>query len=243
MPPGYVGYEEGGQLTEIVRRRPYSVILLDEIEKAHPDVFNMLLQIMEEGRLTDSFGRHVDFKNTIVIMTSNIGASKITHQEAFGFQKRDEQVSYEKMKETLKNEMENYFRPEFINRVDEVIVFRKLTHDDLTKIIDLEVAKLAVRLAEKNLALELTAEVKDFLIERGTDEKFGARPLRRAIEQYIEDPLAEAILRGDYEGCDTVVGNVKKGETEDDLAMLVFKGEKRSPDPEPAVAAGVSDAT
>ncbi|MCH7527445.1 MAG: ATP-dependent Clp protease ATP-binding subunit, partial [Planctomycetes bacterium] len=242
-PPGYVGYEEGGQLTERIRRRPYSVILLDEIEKAHPDVFNMLLQIMEEGRLTDSFGRHVDFKNTIVIMTSNIGASKITHQEAFGFQKRDEQVSYEKMKETLKNEMENYFRPEFINRVDEVIVFRKLTHDDLTKIIDLEVAKLAVRLAEKKLALELTAEVKDFLIERGTDEKFGARPLRRAIEQYIEDPLAEAILRGDYEGCDTVAGKVKKGETEDDLAMLVFKGEKRSPDPEPAVAAGVSDAT
>ncbi|MEE9297197.1 MAG: ATP-dependent Clp protease ATP-binding subunit, partial [Phycisphaerae bacterium] len=203
-PPGYVGYEEGGQLTERVRRRPYCVILLDEIEKAHSDVFNMLLQIMEEGRLTDSFGRHVDFKNTILIMTSNVGASKITHQEAFGFQRRDEDVSYTKMKDMLKKELEDYFRPEFINRLDEVIVFKKLTHDDLTKIIDLEVAKLAERLRNKGLELELTQAAKDFLIERGTDEKFGARPLRRAIEQYIEDSLSESILRNEYEGCDTV---------------------------------------
>ncbi len=243
-PPGYVGYEEGGQLTERVRRRPYCVILLDEIEKAHSDVFNMLLQIMEEGRLTDSFGRHVDFKNTILIMTSNVGASKITHQEAFGFQRRDEDVSYTKMKDMLKKELEDYFRPEFINRLDEVIVFKKLTHDDLTKIIDLEVAKLAERLRNKGLELELTQAAKDFLIERGTDEKFGARPLRRAIEQYIEDSLSESILRNEYEGCDTVVVDAKKGETEDDLAMLVIKGEKRSPDkPEPAVAGTVGDAT
>ncbi len=243
-PPGYVGYEEGGQLTERVRRRPYCVILLDEIEKAHGDVFNMLLQIMEEGRLTDSFGRHVDFKNTILIMTSNIGASKITHQEAFGFQKRDEDVSYEKMKDTLKKELEEHFRPEFINRLDEVIVFRKLLHDDLVSIVDLEVAKLADRLRTKGLELELTQGAKDFLIDRGTDEKFGARPLRRAIEQYVEDALSEAILRNEYDNCDTVVVDVKKGKTEDDLEMLIFKGEKRATDePEPAVAGSASDAT
>ncbi|NOT02064.1 MAG: ATP-dependent Clp protease ATP-binding subunit [Phycisphaerales bacterium] len=243
-PPGYVGYEEGGQLTERVRRRPYSVILLDEIEKAHPDVFNMLLQIMEEGRLTDSFGRHVDFKNTILIMTSNIGAAKITHQEAFGFQKRDEDVSYDKMKTTLKAEMENYFRPEFINRVDEIIVFRKLTHKDMTLIVDLEVKKLADRLRAKNLELVLTQGAKDFLIDRGTDEKFGARPLRRAIEQYVEDALSEAILRDDYVECDTVVVDVKRGESDDDLEMLVFKGEKRGhAEPEPVAAGEVSEAT
>ncbi len=236
-PPGYVGYEEGGQLTERIRRRPYSVILLDEIEKAHGDVFNMLLQIMEEGRLTDSFGRHVDFKNAILIMTSNIGAAKITHQEAFGFQKRDDDVDYGKMKETLKGELENYFRPEFLNRLDEIIVFRKLTHDDLTSIVDLELDKLAKRLKAKQLDLELTQAAKDFLIDRGTDEKFGARPLRRAIEQYVEDSLSEQMLRGEYEGCDTVLVDAKAGANEDELEMLTFKGEKRGKtEPEPAVA-------
>ncbi len=245
-PPGYVGFEEGGQLTERIRRRPYSVILLDEIEKAHGDVFNMMLQVMEEGRLTDSFGRHVDFKNTILIMTSNVGAAKITHQEAFGFQKRDEELSYEKMKETLKTELEGFFRPEFLNRLDEIIVFRKLLHKDMVSIIDLELAKLAERLRVKGLELELTQAAKDFLIERGTDEKFGARPLRRAIEQYVEDALAESILRNEYTDCDTVVVDAKKGETEDDLEMLVFKGEKRENNdtpPEPAIAGGVGDAT
>jgi len=243
-PPGYVGYEEGGQLTERIRRRPYSVILLDEIEKAHGDVFNMMLQIMEEGRLTDSFGRHVDFKNTILIMTSNIGAAKITHQEAFGFQKRDEEVSYQKMKEVLKQEMETYFRPEFINRLDEVIVFHKLTHKDMVQIVDLEVAKLASRLRVKGLELELTQAAKDFLIDRGTDEKFGARPLRRAIEQYVEDSLSEAMLRGEYQGCDSVVVDAKKGETTESLAMLVFNGQKRAAaEPEPAVAGGVGEST
>ena len=197
-PPGYVGYEEGGQLTERIRRRPYAVVLLDEIEKAHPDVFNMLLQIMEEGRLTDSFGRHVDFKNTILIMTSNIGADKITHQAAFGFERRDEQVSYERMKEMLKSEVERYFRPEFLNRVDELVVFSKLNHHDLEQIVELEVAKVAERLSQYGLVLDLAPEVKEFLIEKGTDEKFGARPLRRSIENHIEDSLSERILRGDF---------------------------------------------
>ncbi len=246
-PPGYVGYEEGGQLTERIRRRPYSVVLLDEIEKAHPDVFNMLLQIMEEGRLTDSFGRHVDFKNTILIMTSNVGASKITHQETFGFQKRDESVSYDKMKETLKNELEGYFRPEFLNRLDEIVVFHKLTRENLTQVIDLEVGKLADRLREKGLELELTPAAKDFLIERGTDEKFGARPLRRAIEQYVEDALSEAMLRNEFDGKDHVVVSVKEPETDDDLPVLLFDGQVRKKEEEAegeAVAAGeASDAT
>jgi ATP-dependent Clp protease ATP-binding subunit ClpC len=245
-PPGYVGYEEGGQLTERIRRRPYSVVLLDEIEKAHPDVFNMLLQIMEEGRLTDSFGRHVDFKNTIMIMTSNIGAARITHQETFGFQKRSAEVSYEKMKETLKGELENYFRPEFLNRVDEVVVFHKLTHEDLVSIIDLEVAKLAIRLKAKGLVLELTQEAKDFLIERGTDEKFGARPLRRAIEQYVEDSLSEAMLRGDYDGKSRVVVSVKQPATDDALPVLVLEGvelAKAEEEGEPVVAGESAEST
>ncbi|HKQ49617.1 MAG TPA: ATP-dependent Clp protease ATP-binding subunit [Phycisphaerae bacterium] len=199
-PPGYVGYEEGGQLTERIRRRPYAVVLLDEIEKAHPDCFNMLLQIMEEGRLTDSFGRHVDFRNVVLIMTSNIGADKITHQSTFGFEKRDENVSYEKMRNVLKVELEHHFRPEFLNRVDEVVVFHKLNHADLTRIVELEIKKVAKRLIEHGLTLELSNEAKEFLLEKGTDEKFGARPLRRAIEQHLEDPLSENLLRGKYKG-------------------------------------------
>jgi ATP-dependent Clp protease ATP-binding subunit ClpC len=223
-PPGYVGYEEGGQLTERVRRRPYSVILFDEIEKAHPDVFNMLLQIMEEGRLTDSFGRYVDFKNTIVIMTSNVGATRITHESPFGFQKVNSDLSYGKMKSMLQGELENYFRPEFINRLDEVIVFHKLNHEDLVRIIDLEVAKLALRLKARGIELELTQDAKDFLIERGTDEKFGARPLRRAIEQYVEDALSEDMLRNKYEGKNRVVVSVKPPPDDDSLPMLQFEG-------------------
>jgi ATP-dependent Clp protease ATP-binding subunit ClpC len=242
-PPGYVGYEEGGQLTERIRRRPYSVVLLDEIEKAHPDVFNMLLQIMEEGRLTDSFGRHVDFKNTILIMTSNVGASRITHQESFGFQRRDEAVSYEKMKEVLKGELEGYFRPEFLNRLDEMVVFHKLGHDQLVEIIDLEVAKLANRLRTKGIELELTQSAKDFLIERGTDEKFGARPLRRAIEQYVEDPLSESVLRDEFVGKNRVIVSTKEPENEDGITMLTFEA-VTDDKAEPVTAAGdVSDAT
>ncbi len=243
-PPGYVGYEEGGQLTERIRRRPYAVVLLDEIEKAHPDVFNMLLQIMEEGRLTDSFGRHVDFKNVILIMTSNIGADKITHQATFGFERRDDEVSYEKMKTMLKAEVERYFRPEFLNRIDELVVFRKLTHEDLTKIVDLEAAKVAERLAGHGLALELTQDAKDFLIEKGTDEKFGARPLRRAIENHVEDPLSESILRGEYRGKNRVVVSVKKTDGEEEEKRLCFEAVAgESQEAEAVAASDVSDAT
>jgi ATP-dependent Clp protease ATP-binding subunit ClpC len=243
-PPGYVGYEEGGQLTEHIRRKPYSVVLLDEIEKAHPDVFNMLLQIMEEGRLTDSFGRHVDFKNAILIMTSNIGAHRITHQEEFGFQKRDDDVSYEKMKETLKSELDDYFRPEFLNRVDEIVVFRKLTHVDMVDIVDLELAKLAARVYERGYELDVTQEAKDFLIERGTDEKFGARPLRRAIEQYVEDAISESMLRGEYEGKNAIVVKVKPAAHDDGLPMLLLDGEvrERKDEGEP-VSAGQTEST
>jgi len=199
-PPGYVGYEEGGQLTERIRRRPYAVLLLDEIEKAHPDVYNMLLQIMEEGRLTDSFGRHVDFKNVILIMTSNIGADLIRNQSGFGFGKKTPESSYEKMKEMLHKEVERHFRPEFLNRVDDTIVFKALTREDLRTIVDYELAKVFKRLTEHGFKLELTDQAKEFLIDKGYNPEFGARPLRRAIEHYIEDPLSEAMLRGEFKG-------------------------------------------
>ncbi len=225
-PPGYVGYEEGGQLTERIRRRPYAVVLLDEIEKAHPDCFNMLLQIMEEGRLTDSFGRHVDFRNTVLIMTSNIGAAKITHQATFGFEKRDDDLSYEKMRDMLKQELDNYFRPEFLNRVDEVVVFHKLKHEDLTKIINLELSKVEKRLKDHGLTLELNEAAKDYLLENGTDEKFGARPLRRAIEQYIEDPLSENILRGMYKGKGRLVVSVQEDGDEKKLHFEAIESPK-----------------
>jgi ATP-dependent Clp protease ATP-binding subunit ClpC len=197
-PPGYVGYEEGGQLTERIRRRPYAVLLLDEIEKAHADVYNMLLQIMEEGRLTDSFGRHVDFRNVILIMTSNIGAELIKSQSGFGFGKRTEQANYEKMKEMLDKEIERHFRPEFLNRLDSMIVFRPLTRENLQTIVDYELNKVFKRLLEHNLHLELDSGAKEFLIDKGYNPEFGARPLRRAIERYIEDPLSEDLLRGKF---------------------------------------------
>jgi ATP-dependent Clp protease ATP-binding subunit ClpC len=198
-PPGYVGYEEGGQLTEKIRRRPYCVILLDEVEKAHPDVFNMLLQIMEEGRLTDSFGRRVDFKNSIIIMTSNIGADMIKGGSSFGFGKREEVQDYEKMRTALMGQVEKFFRPEFINRLDDTIVFRPLTKDDLYNIIDNELDKVVERLKLRGLDMELDMKAKDFLIERGYNPDFGARPLRRAISSHIEDPLAESLLGGEYD--------------------------------------------
>ena len=240
-PPGYVGYEEGGQLTERIRHRPYSVILLDEIEKAHPDVFNMLLQIMEEGRLTDSFGRHVDFKNVVLIMTSNVGAHRITVQDEFGFQKRDADISYAKMCEMLKTELEDHFRPEFLNRLDEMVVFRKLGHDDLIQIVDLELKKLSKRLEEKGYDLDVDQAAKDFLIEHGTDEKFGARPLRRAIEQYLEDALSEAMLRGEYEGKNKIVVTTKPAASDDELPMLLLKGAFEKTDEPEAVGAGEQD--
>jgi ATP-dependent Clp protease ATP-binding subunit ClpC len=238
-PPGYVGYEEGGQLTERIRRRPYAVVLLDEIEKAHPDVFNMLLQIMEEGHLTDSFGRRVDFKNTVMIMTSNIGADRITNQSGFGFEKRDETVSYERMKEVLKNELERYFRPEFLNRVDEVVVFRKLSRKDLADVVLMEAGKVAQRLKEHDVVLELTQAAREFLVEKGTDEKFGARPLRRAIEHLVEDPLSEGILRGEYAGRGHITADVAE---EDGKKKLVFKAEAETPKAEEHPAAAAAEA-
>ena len=197
-PPGYVGYEEGGQLTERIRRRPYAVLLLDEIEKAHADVYNILLQIMDEGRLTDSFGRHVDFKNVVLIMTSNIGADLIKNSSGFGFGKKSTEANYEKMKEMLHKEVERHFRPEFLNRLDETIVLKALTRDDLQIIVEYELAKVFKRLIEHGLKLELTEQAKEFLIDKGYNPEFGARPLRRAIEHYIEDPLSESLLQGRF---------------------------------------------
>jgi ATP-dependent Clp protease ATP-binding subunit ClpC len=199
-PPGYVGYEEGGQLTEKVRRRPYSVVLLDEVEKAHGDIFNMLLQIMEEGRLTDSFGRNIDFRNVILIMTSNIGASIIKNQSSLGFHKTSTEHAYEKMREQLMSEVEKFFRPEFINRLDEVIVFKSLTRGDMEQILDVQLSEVRSRLAEKGMKLELTTEAREFLIDKGTNLDFGARPLRRAVERLLEDPMSEFILRGEFKG-------------------------------------------
>jgi len=233
-PPGYIGYEEGGQLTEKIRRRPYSVVLLDEIEKAHPEVWNMLLQIMEEGRLTDNVGRTIDFKNTILIMTTNIGAEQITGKVNFGFTKKDSETTYEKMKETLKQQMEMNFRPEFLNRVDDIIVFRSLTKSDLKSIIDIELAKVFKRLKEKELTLVLTDEAKEFIIEKGSSLEFGARPLRRAIEHYLEDPLAEDLLTGSFAGKDTITVRVHEVDGE---KKLVFEATSTTPPPE-LVAAG-----
>ncbi len=211
-PPGYVGYEEGGQLTERIRRRPYAVLLLDEIEKAHPDVYNMLLQIMEEGRLTDSFGRHVDFRNVILIMTSNIGAEMIKSQSGFGFGKKTAEANYEKMKEMLQKEVERHFRPEFLNRLDGQIVFHALTRADLTNIVEIELKKVFKRLIEHGLKLELSDAAKEFLIDKGYNPEFGARPLRRAVEKYIEDPLSESLLRGEFKDMNVIKIDVQDEE-------------------------------
>ncbi|MFH1046327.1 MAG: ATP-dependent Clp protease ATP-binding subunit [Candidatus Omnitrophota bacterium] len=194
-PPGYVGYEEGGQLTEKVRRRPYSVVLLDEIEKAHPDVFNILLQVLEDGRLTDSFGRKVDFRNTILIMTSNIGAEILRKQGSLGFKSQQEELTFQDMKNKLMDEVRRTFKPEFLNRIDDITVFRPLTKDDLYRIVEIEIGLVQQRLAEKNITLELSQEAKDFLIEKGFNPIFGARPLKRTIQRYLEDPLSEEIIK------------------------------------------------
>ena len=213
-PPGYVGYEEGGQLTEQVRRRPYAVILFDEVEKAHPDVIQLLLQILEDGRLTDSLGRTVDFRNTIIIMTSNVGAHELTRQTTMGFAAggKDDFRDIEVMRAKVLEEAKKIFKPEFLNRISDIVFFRPLSKDDLLKIVDLEVAKVAKRIADKKIVLEFTPEAKLLLIEKGYDEKYGARPLRRAVEHYLEDPLAEAVLRG----------TVKEGEP----VLVVREGEK-----------------
>ena len=197
-PPGYVGYEEGGQLTEKVRRKPYSVVLLDEIEKAHPDVFNLLLQMFEEGRLTDSFGRKVDFRNTIIIMTSNVGAEMLRTRGSLGFISPKTDATYADMKMRLLDEVKKTFKPEFLNRIDDIIVFQSLTKEDLIKIIQLEITEVTARLKEKEIHVELSQEATDLLIEKGFDPVFGARPLKRTIQRYLEDPLAEEIIAGRF---------------------------------------------
>ncbi len=237
-PPGYVGYEEGGQLTEQIRRRPYAVVLLDEIEKAHPEVFNMLLQLMEEGRLTDSFGRHVDFRNVILIMTTNAGADAIKNEAAFGFQKPDDDASYDSMKSRVTDEIEKVFRPEFINRVNEIIVFRHLTVDDLKEVVDLELNKIRGRLQDRGLEIELSDDAKEFLIKKGSNTDYGARPLRRAIESFVEDPLAEELLKGEFNGKDLIKVTMKKVGGK---KQLVFEGlvtKEAEPEPVGAVADG-----
>jgi len=204
-PPGYIGYDDSGQLTEKVRRRPFSLVLLDEIEKAHPEVFNLLLQILEDGRLTDNYGRVVDFRNTILIMTSNIGTRQFTLHTAMGFAKAgDEGHTYDKMKETVQNELKRAFNPELLNRIDEVIVFHALTKEHMRKIVDLMLSQLERQLKEKQMRLEVDAEAKEFLIEQGFDPNYGARPLRRAIQRHVEDALAEEVLKGRFSEGGTV---------------------------------------
>ena len=216
-PPGYVGYDEGGQLTEAVRRKPYAVVLFDEVEKAHPDVIQILLQILEDGRLTDSLGRSVDFRNTIIIMTSNVGAQLLQRQTSMGFAAAASSFNdSEKMREKVLEEAKRVFKPEFLNRISDIIFFRPLAKEDLVKIIELELAKFAQRLSERKITLEFTPESKLLLIEKGYDEKYGARPLRRAVEHYLEDPLAEAILRGEVKDGEPVLVD-REGE------KLIFK--------------------
>ncbi|MDA0283463.1 MAG: ATP-dependent Clp protease ATP-binding subunit [Planctomycetota bacterium] len=218
-PPGYVGFEEGGQLTEKIRRRPYAVVLMDEIEKAHPDVFNMMLQIMEEGHLTDSFGRKVDFKNVIMIMTTNAGAQAIAHGAGFGFGKKSQEADYSNMKKEVMSVLERDFKPEFLGRLDEVVVFKKLQGEDLKLIIDLELAKVRERLGERGLGIELDDPAKEFIIKSGGDLDYGARPLRRAVEQSIEDPLSEELLRGAFVGKNHIIVTVKTVGEQDQLSF------------------------
>jgi len=225
-PPGYVGYEEGGQLTEAVRRKPYCVVLFDELEKAHPDVSNMLLQILEEGKLTDSQGRQVDFRNTVILLTSNVGAETIKKSGVMGFGAAAEEfgANYDRMREKLLEESKRVFKPEFLNRLDDVIVFRSLTKADLVRILDLEIAKVLERVQRKKLALVLDETAKDFLVEKGYDPQYGARPMRRAVERYLEDPLAEEILRGTLTDGEPVTVSAENGK-------LVFRQTTHSADP------------
>ncbi|CAN5371723.1 ATP-dependent Clp protease ATP-binding subunit [soil metagenome] len=226
-PPGYVGYEEGGQLSEAVRRRPYSVVLFDEIEKAHPDVMHLLLQILEEGKITDSLGRKIDFRNTIIIMTSNVGAELIKKQTSLGFGAPKLDDNYDNMRDKILDETKRVFKPEFLNRLDDIIVFHTLTKPDLIQIVNLEVVKVVNRIKTKNIHLELDDTAKELLIEKGYDPAYGARPMRRAVERYLEDPMAEELLRG----------NVKPGETiqvKREGEKLVFHTSSSAPEASPA---------
>ena len=224
-PPGYIGYDEGGQLTEAVRRKPYCVLLLDEIEKAHPDVFNILLQILEDGRLTDSQGRTVDFRHAIVIMTSNIGAQEIANNTPMGFAVTEDEtgITYEDMKSRIMGELKKSFRPEFLNRIDDVIVFHKLQKDEIRSVVELLMLRVRETLAERGLQIELTEEARDFLVEKGWDPAMGARPLRRAIQRYIEDPLADFVLREELTEGATVMVDVAPEDSDEDVVLTVVE--------------------
>jgi ATP-dependent Clp protease ATP-binding subunit ClpC len=232
-PPGYIGYDEGGQLTEAVRRKPYSVVLFDEIEKAHPDVFNILLQILEDGKLTDSQGRKVDFRNVIVIMTSNIGSGAISKNVSLGFTLSSEEgLTYDDMKNRVMGDLKKSFRPELLNRIDEIIVFPKLAREEILQIVDLMLNRLRVQMAEHEVTIELTDEAKDLLVEKGYDPAMGARPLRRAIQRFIEDPLADFVLGRSLEPGSTILV-ARRNEEEVDITVVP---------PAPPEAIGVSAA-
>jgi ATP-dependent Clp protease ATP-binding subunit ClpC len=220
-PPGYVGYEDSGTLTKAVRRKPYSVVLLDEIEKAHPDVFNILLQVLDEGHLTDNYGRVIDFKNTVVIMTSNVGAKDITRGKSLGFTQGDAGTrNFERIQEKVKEEMGRVFNPEFLNRLDDVIVFHQLSKEQISQIVDVLLRDVQKRLGEEEMRLALTPAASDFLVTKGYDENFGARPLKRAIQRYIEDPLSEKILTGEFAKGDEI--EVDMGEDKERLGFRVL---------------------
>jgi ATP-dependent Clp protease ATP-binding subunit ClpC len=229
-PPGYVGYEEGGQLTEKVRRKPYSVVLLDEIEKAHPDVFNILLQVLDDGILTDSLGRRVDFKNTILIMTSNIGTRDLKRTGGIGFGTQTAKDEYGAMKSTIEEALKRVFNPEFLNRIDDTIIFHSLEKADLLEIVGIQVRELSKRISAQGITLELTKQAREFLAERGYDPAYGARPLRRAIQKYLEDPIAEELLKGKYpEGS---IVRVKMNKKTGDLRFATALTEKNDGDVE-----------
>ncbi|MGW5264525.1 AAA family ATPase, partial [Microbispora sp. NPDC004025] len=222
-PPGYVGYEEGGQLTEKVRRKPFSVVLFDEVEKAHGDIFNSLLQILEDGRLTDAQGRVVDFKNTVIIMTTNLGTRDISKAVGLGFAKaNDEESTYERMKVKVQEELKQHFRPEFLNRVDDIVVFHQLTPKEIIQIVDLMLAQVAERLKDRDMGLEVSPAAKQVLADRGYDPVMGARPLRRTIQRELEDTLSEKILYGELRAGQVVKIDI---EGEGDAAKFTFAGE------------------
>ncbi len=218
-PPGYVGYEESGTLTKAVRRRPYSVVLLDEIEKAHPDVFNILLQVLDEGRLTDNYGRVIDFKNTVVIMTSNVGTRDISSTSKLGFHDQEGPLDHARIREKVKEEVDRVFTPEFLNRLDDVIVFHPLSRDQIGEIVHILLRDVQGRLAEEELTIQLTDPAVEFLVERGYDDKFGARPLKRTIQRYVEDPLSERILMAEFAPGDEI--GVDLGEDGESLEFRV----------------------
>ena len=235
-------------MTEKIRRRPYSVVLLDEIEKAHPDIFNMLLQVMEEGRLTDSFGRNIDFRNVILIMTTNVGAHQIKNEQAFGLPGAGDDQSFESMKERVYDEINKAFRPEFLNRLsEEPVIFRHLEKKDLKIVIDFELSKIRHRLDERGYELVLTQDAKEFLIKKGTNLDYGARPLRRALENYVEDPLSEELLQGTFQGKNKIVVDGIREEIngKNKIVRLDFQSEYVAPPEEPpaeeAVGVGASD--